>query len=170
MANYPYVNYAQPSYGYGQAFNPYQTMPQNGSQASVQSIPMQQSVVSAPVSQPGFVCRPVASKEEAKAVPTDFQGNILVMTDFPNNAIYTKALNPATGSAQFETYQRVIEQETSDQTVPTVNVPDYSAVFSAFGDQLNQITERIDELVDKVEKFESKPKATVKSNGKAVEV
>lgn len=157
MANYPYVSYQQPGYPSMTTSPMYgQTIPQ----------PVSQPVIPAPqtvsASQPGFVCRPVASKSEAQAVPTDFQGNVLVMTDFANGAIYTKALDPATGSAQFVTYQRVTEQPT--QTVEPVAAPDYSPILTEFGEQLNRISERMDELFEKLDK-----KPVTKSSGKVAE-
>lgn len=59
--------------------------------------------------QPGYICRPVASIDEARATPTDFSGNALVLTDLPHGMIYTKMLDTQTGSAVFGVYQRVQE-------------------------------------------------------------
>lgn len=53
----------------------------------------------------GFICRPVASEEEARAFPTDFTGSTLVLVDAAHNRIYTKALNMMDGSAVFTVYQ-----------------------------------------------------------------
>lgn len=55
--------------------------------------------------QPGYICRPVASEEEARAVPTDFTGATLVLVDSGHGSIYTKSLNPMDGSAVFATYR-----------------------------------------------------------------
>lgn len=64
--------------------------------------------------------RPVASYDEAKAVPTDFMGNILILTDLSHGMIYTKVLDPSTGSSVFKTYQVVPEQPpTAPEQVPT---------------------------------------------------
>lgn len=62
--------------------------------------------------------RPVASYDEAKAVPTDFMGNILVMTDFSHGCIYTKVLDPVTGSSVFRVYQQIPEQPPQMPTQP----------------------------------------------------
>ena len=59
--------------------------------------------------QPGVICRPVASIDEARATPTDFSGNALLLIDLPHGMIYTKILDPQTGSAVFGVYQRVQE-------------------------------------------------------------
>lgn len=42
--------------------------------------------------QPGIIVRPVASYDEAKAVPTDFSGALTVMPDWGHGYIYVKAL------------------------------------------------------------------------------
>lgn len=73
--------------------------------------------------QPGVICRPVASIDEARATPTDFSGNALVLTDLPHGMIYTKILDQQTGSAVFGVYQRVQEpQPTSTEYAPLAYV------------------------------------------------
>ncbi len=57
--------------------------------------------------QPNFICRPVASYEEATATPTDFSGNILVLTDLSHGMIYTKILDPKTGTSVFSAYRQI---------------------------------------------------------------
>lgn len=71
-------------------------------------------------SQPNVICRPVASEEEARAVPTDFSGATLVLTDTAHGKIYTKALNYMDGSALFNTYQLTQPQAAETATVPVV--------------------------------------------------
>lgn len=61
-------------------------------------------------SQPNVICRPVASEEEARGVPTDFSGATIVMTDVAHGKIYTKCLDYRDGSALFNTYQLVQPQ------------------------------------------------------------
>lgn len=159
MANYPYMPYQPPVWsGYAQTgFN----MPQNGAQTSVQAVQTQGSVTAPPVAQNGFVCRPVASEEEGKAVPTDFTGLITIMPDFSHGAIYTKILDPNTGSSVFRTYRIEPEQETAPIEQKSV---DYAPFFDSLTCQLNCMNDRFDELMEKIE---TKP---VKSkSGKAVE-
>ncbi len=55
-------------------------------------------------------CRPVSSKEEAKAAQIDLDGSLWVFTDVGNERIYTKQIN-ANGAATFKTY-RFVEDET----------------------------------------------------------
>ncbi len=57
-----------------------------------------------PPQQPNVLFRPVASEEEARAVPTDFSGAVTIMTDFAHGRIYTKALNQNDGSSVFQVY------------------------------------------------------------------
>ena len=103
MANYP-------QYG----FQPQQTWIQPRQQMP-QQYPMQDFNFQMPqqMQQPGVICRPVASIDEARATPTDFSGNALVLTDLPHGIIYTKMLDTQTGSAVFGVYQRVQEPPTT---------------------------------------------------------
>ncbi len=48
-------------------------------------------------------CRPVASKEEARAFQIDLDGSLWVFTDIGNGKIYTKQINND-GTATFKTY------------------------------------------------------------------
>jgi hypothetical protein len=48
-------------------------------------------------------CRPVSSKEEARAYQIDLDGSLWVFTDVGNGKIYTKQVNND-GTATFKTY------------------------------------------------------------------
>lgn len=48
-------------------------------------------------------CRPVASKEQARAAQIDLDGSLWVFTDVGNQKIYTKQINND-GTATFKTY------------------------------------------------------------------
>jgi hypothetical protein len=48
-------------------------------------------------------CRPVSSKEEARAFQIDLDGSLWVFTDIGNEKIYTKQINND-GTASFKTY------------------------------------------------------------------
>lgn len=174
MANYPGFNpYAGAMYpqnlGYG--------APYMGAQ-NVGQIPSQMPVVnSAPaqnVSQPGFVCRPVASLEEALGTPTDFGGAITIMTDLPHDYIYTKVLNPATGSSVFGKYKKVNDDGSgAESTVAPVPVPavDYTPMFAAITDRLDKVTDGMEQMSDRVEdlfdRIESQKKAAMRAERKA---
>lgn len=97
-------------YGYG-GYTP-QYQPQQYPQQQVQQ----------PVQSPQYpqhIVRPVASEDEARAMPTDFSGAPILMPDRAHGYIYTKQLNLQTGCADFALYRRV-----QDQDAPK---PDYVA-------------------------------------------
>lgn len=71
--------------------------PQNASLFTPPQMPMQQQ-------EPGMICRPVTSIEEAKSIPTDFSGNLMIFPDLSHGMIHTKQLNYQDGSAIFRTY------------------------------------------------------------------
>ena len=50
-----------------------------------------------------FKCRPVSSKEEARACQIDLDGSLWVFTDQAHNKIYTKQIQND-GSCAFKTY------------------------------------------------------------------
>lgn len=104
------------NYGY----RPQTWIPQR--QQMPQQYQMQDFTLQQPM-QPGYICRPVASIDEARATPTDFSGNALVLTDLPHGMIYTKILDPQTGSAVFGVYQRVQEPvQTATEYAPMAYV------------------------------------------------
>lgn len=94
-----------------------------------------------PQTQNGLRVLPVASYDEAKAVPTDFMGNTLVMTDLSHGYIYTKIFDPNTGSSIFHAYQRIPEQMAPqpEQQPPTQPQYDARADIEALRNELNGI-------------------------------
>ena len=58
-------------------------------------------------------CRPVSSKEEARAFQIDLDGSLWVFTDVGNEKIYTKQINND-GTATFKTYQLTLEDDNSN--------------------------------------------------------
>lgn len=61
--------------------------------------------------------RPVASLEEARAIPIDFDGSVFYFPDIANNRIYTKQIN-LDGTASFCMYEL---QETPQENLQTKN-------------------------------------------------
>lgn len=102
FGNYPYMQQTPQAY-----IQPRQQMDYA---SQMQTTPAQQ----------GFIVRPVASMEEAKAVPTDFSGNVTVMTDFSHGMIYTKTLNYQDGTSVFNCYRL---DNTPVQPVPQMVQP-----------------------------------------------
>lgn len=71
--------------------------------------PMQQ-VQQAP---PGYVCKPVTSREEAVATSTDYFSLGVVMPDLGHGMIYLKRFNQQTGSSDFFEFQRYIPEQSA---------------------------------------------------------
>ncbi len=86
-----YNGYAPQGQGMQQA-----PMPIQGGAA--QSVPAMQP------QQPNVLFRPVASEEEARAVPTDFSGAVTIMPDFAHGRIYTNMLNQNDGTTIFNIF------------------------------------------------------------------
>lgn len=85
----------QGAYGYRPTY-PTTYMPQMyGQQPMIPSAQQQMALAQTTGGYGNYICRPVASEEEARAVPTDFTGATLVLIDGAHNAIYTKSLTPA---------------------------------------------------------------------------
>lgn len=171
MANYPsYYAPAQPGFGQAPVYQPMYGMQQPAPQMmqAAPQIPAQSVQIPsgmASSSQPGFLCRPVASLEEGKAVPTDFSGNILVMTDISHGAIYTKFLDPATGSAQFDIYKKVTDGQLESETTAQVQQPtDYAPFFTSLEEQIDRVSDRVEDLFDKLD---SQKKAAIRAERKA---
>ena len=70
--------------------------------------PMQQVQQAAP---PGYVCKPVTSREEAVATSTDYFSLGVVMPDLGHGMIYLTRFNQQTGSSDFFEFQRYIPEQ-----------------------------------------------------------
>lgn len=71
--------------------------------------PMQQ-VQQAP---PGYVCKPVTSREEAVATSTDYFSLGTIMPDLGHGMIYLKRFNQQNGSSDFLEFQRYIPEQSA---------------------------------------------------------
>lgn len=67
--------------------------------------------------QPGLIVRPVASFDEAKAVPTDFSGALTIMPDWAHGYIYAKAIGDD-GNPIFRSYRYEPPQQAPATPVP----------------------------------------------------
>lgn len=56
------------------------------------------------LAQPGFICRPVTSREEAVAVQADYFSPGTFMPDLGHGVVYMKRFNPNTGASDFYTF------------------------------------------------------------------
>lgn len=78
----------------------------------------QQSMRTQPLPAQGLKGRPVASLDEARAIPIDFDGSVFYFPDLINKCIYTKQIN-IDGTAQFNMYElkempKAVSQPTFD--------------------------------------------------------
>ena len=96
--------------------------------------------------QPGVIFRPVASFDEAKAVPTDFSGALTIMPDWAHGYIYAKALGD-NGTPVFRTYHHV--DYSPVQTPPPQTAADSSRTENyATKDDLDEIWKELHHLRD----------------------
>lgn len=93
--------------------------------------------------------------EEAKAVPTDFSGNVTVMTDFSHGMIYTKALNYQDGTSIFNCYRL---DNTPLQPVPQMVQPlgDYVT-----RQEMESFRAEISQMLQGVTRHDAEPDADV---------
>ena len=134
-----YMNYYQPMQGYqmNQPMNqPMMNQPQAPSTQQSQ--------------QTNFVCRPVASKEEALGVPVDFMGSPMFFPDLAHNVIYVKRFNTNTGAADMFEFHGAQEQ--------AAPVPSFAPLdeFNAMKNTIAQLQVEIDQL--------KKPEGRAKKN------
>ncbi len=88
-----------------------------------------------------FKVIPVASPEEAAAVPTDFMGATLLLPDFAHKAVYTKTFNPNTGLPIFLTFKL---EESSQATAQTEPAPyDAKSEIEKLAAELEEINEKL---------------------------
>lgn len=125
---YPYPPYSYLPYmqGYNQPAQPMQQ-----AAPAVQQPP-----------QPSIKVRPVASEEEARGVPVEFDGSLLLLPDMAHGAIYSKQLNMQDGSAIFRRYM-IDMPSSAPQTArePVLPVAQYATL-----EQLQELRDELDAL------------------------
>lgn len=102
MANYPQYNYQPQQMGYAPQMQPVYPQPQY--------LPAQQP------QQEQMFCRPVASAEEARGVPVDFNGTPMIFPHLNAGKIYVKIFDRGSGSAIFREFRMVEEPKQETQT------------------------------------------------------
>lgn len=80
-------------------------------------------------------CRPVSSKEEARAFQIDLDGSLWVFTDIANEKIYTKQINND-GTAAFKTYA-LTQDENNYNSSQFVTKDEFNRVIQALVASLN---------------------------------
>ena len=111
--------------------------------------PMQQTVPAMQQpQQPSIKVRPGASEEEARGVPVEFDGSLILLPDMAHGAIYSKQLNMQDGSAIFRRYMMEIPSS-APQTAhePVLPVSQYATI-----EQLQELKDELDELRTMIEK------------------
>lgn len=144
---------------YVQPWQVQQGMPSNASQMPAMPSQMQGQYSNPTQLQKGFIVRPVASYDEAKAVPTDFMGNITVMPDFSNGFIYTKELDPNTGNPIFNGYKKVQTQETQPTHESTAS-PAYAEKV-----EVKKLQSELEKMQSEMEKLKEELGLTEKGEG-----
>lgn len=140
-------NYYQPMQGYQQINQPTQQTTQ---------IPNTQQ--SSGNTQPNFLCRPVASKEEALGVPVDFMGSPMFFPDLAHNVIYMKRFNTSTGAA--DVFEFHGPQEQANAPAPSFAPLDE---FNATKETIGQLKETILRLQNEIDQLK-KPTGRSKKN------
>lgn len=92
--------------------------------------------------------RPVTSEEEARAIPVDFDGSVMVFPDAGHGMVYTKQLNMLDGTAIFHRYARIREAEPARQTAAGTVQKEYAERREL--DELRQMVAQLQTAVDAI--------------------
>lgn len=100
-----------------------------------------------------FKVTPVASIEEANAIPTDFMGTTLILPDFAHKVIYTKAFNPNTGLPIFLTFRLEENLQANAQSISV----EYDAKA-----EIEKLHSELEEIKNKLAAIEAAPETESK--------
>lgn len=128
--------------------NQYQPMNQPMNQ------PMQQQTT--PATQSNFYCRPVASREEALAVPVDFMGNPMFFPDLAHGVIYVKQFNTTNGTADLFEFHGQQKQTAVPSFAP---LDEFNATKETIG-QLKETILQLQSEIDQLKKPAARGKKT----------
>lgn len=159
-SNYPQYQYTpNPNPGYAVPGAPRNDIPKNQNPYGQNFVPNYGTVVPPtgfsqpqPPAQPGFICSPVTSKEEAVATRVEAFGPGVIMPDFGDDMIYFKRFNSNTALADFAQFRRVPDDEetnTEDQKPPVPQI-DVGAIIGAFQNRFDSIENKMDEISEKL--------------------
>ena len=95
-----------------------------------------------------LVGRMVTSREEALAVPVDFQSGVTFMPDLSHGRVYAKVFNQNTGGADFVEFRAMPKQEASD------DAPAFAPLSV-----VDELRRQIDELKGRIERLSDPRKA-----------
>lgn len=107
------AGFPQQNYNYTQNAVPVYQFPYGASSNLINNAPynnyMGQNNLQQQQSNQFLKCRPVSSRDEARAFQIDLDGSLWVFTDLGSGKIYTKQIN-TDGTATFKTYQLTEDQ------------------------------------------------------------
>lgn len=122
MANYNNPNYLQqPQLINGMTGQPQVQFPYGSNNMLLSNTPYNNYMGNRPIDSQDLLsnqflkCRPVSSKDEARAFQIDLDGSLWVFTDLGNGKIYTKQVNND-GTAAFKTYVFTEDQNPYNST------------------------------------------------------
>lgn len=130
MANFPQYQYQPQQMGYGQQM-----------QSMYQQYQPPMQAPQAQMQQEQFFCRPVASADEAKAVPVDFSGKPMILPHLHAGRIYVKVFDQGSGSAVFREFRMYEDPPQEVAAQP-------AAAYAPMGvvDQIRQLEEAVSAL------------------------
>lgn len=108
--------------------------------------------------QPGVIFRPVASFDEAKAVPTDFSGALTIMPDWAHGYIYAKALGD-NGNPVFRAYRDVDYSPVQTPPPQTVAAPAPAMEYAPL-EALEQLRQEVNALREELAAAKAPAKET----------
>ena len=112
----------------------------------------------------GVIVRPVASYDEAKAVPTDFSGALTIMPDWAHSFIYAKAMGDK-GTPVFRAYRDINAPPV--QAAPQPVAEPAPAVVYAPLEELQQLRQEVNALREELASAKAPAKETAeKTAGK----
>ena len=86
-------------------------------------------------------CRPVSSKDEARACQIDLDGSLWVFTDLGNGKIYTKQINND-GTAAFKTYAFVKDENPYDSSTEYVTKEEFNKTIQTLVAAIHPVQEQ----------------------------
>lgn len=109
--------------------------------------------------QPGLIVRPVASFDEAKAVPTDFSGALTIMPDWGHGYIYAKALGD-NGTPVFRAYRAVDAAPANPPAAEAAPAVEYAPL-----EELERLRGEVEALREELAAAKAPAKDTEKGKG-----
>ena len=108
---------------------------------------------------PNYICYPVGSYDEANASRVEAFDPPHIMIDSSHGYIYYKKFNQSTGGSDFEMFKWIPKnQQVSEKPAG----PDYEALVQSFSSRLDGVDEKLENLLDILEKLKTPRSAASK--------